>query len=88
MARVFNIFFKNEGKSYTALVFVSGKEGDSQTVQVSSTDEFIQVLLPSGRLIFPVSEVLRQVVALQKKGTNNPQLYITEHISLQILSAV
>ncbi|HEU4470260.1 MAG TPA: hypothetical protein VFR58_04185 [Flavisolibacter sp.] len=88
MARVFNICFTHEGKSYTALVFVSGREENNSSVKVTSNEDSIQVVLPSGRLIFPIAEVLKQVMASQKKGVENSMLYITEHISLQILSAL
>lgn len=84
MARVFNICFQHKGKSYSALVSVSGKEDAS--VKVISNNDTIQIHLPSGRLIFSVADVLQRLYASLEKGPSHATLFVTQHISLQLLN--
>jgi hypothetical protein len=83
MARVFNICFQHKGKSYTALVSVCGKEDNS--VKVTTNSNSIQVLLPTGNLIFSISDVLQRLYA--GKNSPNNTFYVTPTISLQLLNA-
>jgi hypothetical protein len=83
MARVFNVCFQHNDKSYTALVSVSGKEDSS--VKVTTNSDTIQVLLPSGRLIFTIADALQRMhVCADKSRTNT--FYVTPNISLQLLN--
>ena len=83
MARVFNICFSYKEKSYTALVFVNGKEDPS--VNVTTNSDSIQILLPTGRLVFSISDVVQRLYA-QDKGSTNSTFYVTPNISLQLLN--
>lgn len=83
MARVFNICFHYKEKSYTALVSVNGKE--NSTVKVTTNSDSIQILLPTGRLIFSISDVLQRLYA-QDKNSSNSTFYVTPNISLQLLN--
>ena len=84
MARVFNICFDHKGKSYTALVSVSGKE--DTPVKVTTNNETIQVLLPTGRLMFSISDVLQRMYATVNTSSSNTIFHVTPHISLQLLN--
>jgi hypothetical protein len=84
MARVFNICFDHQGKSYTALVFVNGTEDSS--VKVTTTSDTIQILLPTGRLIFSVVDVLQRMYVTADKNSSNSVFYVTPSISLQLLN--
>jgi hypothetical protein len=84
MAHVFNICFQHKGRSYTALVSVKGKEDSS--VKVTSNSDSIQILLPTGRLIFSISDVLQRLYASLDKGSSNTTFYVTPNISLQLMN--
>jgi len=85
MARVFNICFQHKGKSYTALVSVNGKEDSS--VKVTTNSDTIQILLPTGRLIFSIAEVLQRMYAgINTSSTANTIFHVTPTISLQLLN--
>lgn len=83
MGRVFNISFQYNDKSYSALVSVNGKEDNS--VKVSTNSDTIQILLPTGRLIFTIADVLQRMhVTTDKSGSDT--FYVTPNISLQLLN--
>ena len=84
MGRVFNICFQHKNKSYTALVSVNGKEDTS--IKVTTNSDSIQILLPTGRLIFSITDVLQRMYAVAKKTPSNTTFYITPNISLQLLN--
>lgn len=84
MARVFNICFNHKGKSYTALVSVNGKEDPS--VKVTTNSDTIQILLPTGRLIFSIADVLQRMYATVNTSSSNATFYVTPNISLQLLN--
>ena len=84
MARVFNICFHHKGKSYTALVSINGKEDPS--VKVTTNSDTIQILLPTGSLIFSIADVLQRLYASLDKGSGNATFYVTPTISLQLLN--
>jgi hypothetical protein len=84
MARVFNICFDHKGKTYTALVSVSGKEDFS--VNVTANSETIQILLPTGRLIFSIADVLQRMYVTTESGSSNSIFYVTPNISLQLMN--
>jgi hypothetical protein len=84
MARVFNICFDHKGKSYSALVSVSGKEDAS--VKVTTNSESIQILLPTGRLMFSIADVLQRMYATVNTSSSNTIFYVTPNISLQLLN--
>lgn len=84
MARVFNICFDYQGKSYTALVCINGTEDPS--VKVTTTSDTIQILLPTGRLIFSVVDVLQRMYVTADKNSSNSVFYVTPSISLQLLN--
>ena len=85
MTRVFNICFNHKGKSYTALVSVNGKEDPS--VNVTTNSDTIQILLPTGQLIFSIADVLQRMYAgLNSTSSSNTTFYVTPNISLQLLN--
>lgn len=84
MARVFNICFEHEGKSYTALVSLNGKEDSS--VNVTCNSDTIQIILPTGRLIFSIADVLQRMYVTADKNSSNSTFYVTPNISLQLLN--
>jgi len=84
MARVFNIGFQYEGRPYTALVFVNGTE--SSAVKVTTDSNSIQILLPTGRLIFSIADVLQRLYASFDKGSSQATFYVTPNISLQLMN--
>jgi len=84
MARVFNICFNHQGKSYTALVSVNGK--DDSSVKVTTNTDTIQILLSTGNLTFSIADVLQRMYAVAKKTPSNTTFYITPNISLQLLN--
>jgi hypothetical protein len=62
-----------------------GKEDNS--IKVTTNSETIQILLPSGRLIFSIADVLQRIYAgLNSTSSNNTNFYITPNISLQLLN--
>jgi hypothetical protein len=84
MARVFNICFQHKGKSYTALVSLNGKEDSS--VNVTCNSDTIQIILPTGQLIFSVTDVLQRMYATMNSDSSNTTFYVTPNISLQLLN--
>jgi hypothetical protein len=85
MARVFNICFNHKGKSYTALVSVNGTEDSS--IKVTTNSDFIQIVLPTGRLIFSITDVLQRLYAGSNQTTSsNNTFYVTPNISLQLMN--
>lgn len=84
MARVFNICFKHNEKPYTALVSVNGK--DDSSVKVTINNDSIQILLPTGRLIFSIADVLQKMYVNPDKTSANTVFYVTPNISLQLLN--
>ena len=84
MARVFNICFKHNEKPYTALVSVNGK--DDSSVKVSITNDSIQILLPTGRLMFSIADVLQKMYVNPDQSSSHAVFYVTPNISLQLLN--
>lgn len=66
------------------MVSISGKEDAS--VKVITNSDIIQIQLPSGNLILSVADVLQRLYASMEKGSHNATLYVTQHISLQLLT--
>jgi hypothetical protein len=85
MAHVFNICFQHKGKSYTALVSINGKE--DSPVKVATNSDSIQILLPTGQLIFSIADVLQRLYAVVDKSSANATFYVTPTISLQLMNA-
>lgn len=83
MARVFNICFNHKGKSYSALVSVNGKEDSS--IKVTTSNDNIEILLPTGILTFSITDVLQRIYATVNKSVNST-FYVTPNISLQLLT--
>ena len=83
MARVFNICFQHKDQSYTALVYVNGKEDAS--VKVTTNSENIQIVLPTGNLVFSITDVLQKIRVTTDKAASN-SFYVTPNISLQLLN--
>lgn len=84
MGRVFNIRFQDKGKTYTALVSVNGK--DDARVNVITNHDSIEIILPTGRLIFSISEVLYRLYASTDKMVASSSFYVTPNISLQLMN--
>ena len=84
MGRVFNICFEHKNKSYTALVSVNGKEDTS--IKVTTNTDSIQILLPTGRLIFSIADVLQRMYTGPTTSSSNTTFYVTPNISLQLLN--
>lgn len=84
MARVFNICFNHKGKSYSALVSVNGTEDSS--IKVTTTSDTIQILLPTGRLIFSITDVLQRMYSAKNSTSSNTVFHVTPNISLQLLN--
>ena len=84
MGRVFNICFEHKNKSYTALVSVNGKEDTS--IKVTTNSDSIQILLPTGRLIFSITDVLQRMYAGPTTSSSNTIFHVTPNISLQLLN--
>lgn len=85
MARVFHICFHHKGKSFSALVSVNGK--DDSSVRVTTNNEFIQIVLPTGKLSFAIADVLHRLYASPENKSKDATLYITENISMQLITA-
>jgi hypothetical protein len=86
MARIFNICFQHKGKPFTALVSITGQDDDNRSVSVCSNDETIQIMLPTGRLIIPIPEILQRIPVGPNKEMHSSTVYITEKISLQVMN--
>jgi len=83
MGRVFNICFQHNDKTYSALVSINGKEDTS--VKVATNSDTIQIILPTGRLIFTIADVLQRMhVTTNNSGSDT--FYVTPNISLQLLN--
>jgi hypothetical protein len=83
MARVFNICFTHKGNSYSALVSVNGK--DDSSIKVTTNNDSIQILLPTGNLSFSIADVLQRIY-VTSKASSNATFYVTPNISLQLLN--
>jgi hypothetical protein len=83
MARVFNICFKHKEKSYTALVSVNGR--DDTSIKVTTSNDQIHILLPTGRLTFSIADVLQRMYAGLNHNSNTT-FHVTPNISLQLLN--
>ena len=83
MARVFNICFSHKEKTYSALVSVNGN--DDNSVKVTTSNDQIHIMLPSGRLSIAVADVLQRIYAPVNKTTNTT-FHVTPNISLQLLN--
>jgi len=84
MARVFNICFNHKGKSYTALVSINGTEDSS--IKVTTNSDTIQIILPTGQLIFSIADVLQRLYTGPSKTFSNSTFYVTPNISLQLMN--
>ncbi len=83
MGRIFNICFEHKNKSYSALVSVNGKADAS--VKVATNSDTIQIILPTGQLIFTIADVLQRMhVTTNNSGSDT--FYVTPNISLQLLN--
>jgi hypothetical protein len=86
MARIFNICFNYKDKPYTALIFISGKQENDHYVKVTTYEENIQIILPRGRLIFPISEVMQRLLVALQNDSPEHTLHITENITIQLMN--
>ncbi|HWJ91668.1 MAG TPA: hypothetical protein VNR87_11190 [Flavisolibacter sp.] len=86
MAGVFNICFHHKGASYSALVMVSGNPEDDASVRVTSNEDSIRIILPSGSLVVSISELMRTLSSSRNKNGGDTTVYITNNISLQLLT--
>ena len=86
MASVFNIYFHHKGASYSALVTVSGNPENNSSVKVTSNEDSIRIVLPSGSLVIPISELIHRLISHHQKERGNATVYITNNISLQLLT--
>ena len=84
MSRIFNVCFDHKGHSYTALVSVSGAKNEN--IRITTYDDKIRVLLPTGNLVFSISDVLHLLFTSRQKDPNNGTVYITENITLQLMN--
>ena len=85
MGRIFNIYFEHDGHPYSALVTVAGKR-DCDEVCVNISGGNIQIQLPNGKLILPISEIIHRVSVSATHGHEDGLMKITESISLQLLN--
>ncbi len=83
MGRIFNICFEHKDKTYSALVSVNGKEDAS--VKVATNSDTIQIILPTGRLIFTIADVLQRI-HVTTNNSRSDTFYVTPNISLQLLN--
>ena len=84
MSRVFDISFEHKGSSYTALISIVGEDEESAPVKVVTQEGSIQIILPTGRLIFSISDVVQRLVS-RRQETRNGTVFITRNISMQIV---
>ena len=83
MARVFNICFSHKEKDYSALVSVNGN--DDASIRVTTSNDQIHIMLPTGRLSIAVADVLQRMYApVNKSGIAT--FHVTPNISLQLLN--
>lgn len=85
MSRVFNISFPYGDSTYNALVTVKGGE-DGNAVALRVEKEHIQLLLPHGKLTFPIVEVVNYFASLHQRKEKDMVMPITETISLHLMS--
>lgn len=85
MSRVFNISFPYKGAVYNALVTVKGKD-EGSTVSLRVENDLIHLLLPHGKLSFPVGEVISYFLRLRDRQEKDMSMPITETISLHLMS--
>ena len=83
MARIFNICFNHKEKTYSALVSVNGDEDTS--IQVTTGNDQIHIMLPTGRLSISVTDVLQRMYAPVNKSVD-ATFHVTPNISLQLLN--
>ena len=86
MARVFNIYFHHKGASYSALVTVSGNCENNTRVTVTSNEDAIRIILPSGSLVIPIAELLQRLISYRQHDNGNATVHITNNISMQLLT--
>jgi hypothetical protein len=86
MASVFNIYFHHKGASYSALVTVAGNQENNSSVKVTSNEDSIRIVLPSGSLVISISELIQRLISNQQKDRGHATVYITNNISLQLLT--
>jgi hypothetical protein len=82
MARVFNICFSHKEKTYSALVSINGN--DDASIRVTTGNDQIHIMLPTGRLSISVGDVLQRMYAPVDKSSN-AVLHVTPNISLLLL---
>ncbi len=83
MARVFNICFTHKEKSYSALVSIDGN--DDPSIRVTTGNDQIHIMLPTGRLSVSVADMLQRMYAPVNKSAN-AIFHVTPNISLQLLN--
>jgi hypothetical protein len=86
MSRVFNISFPYGKSIYTALVTVKGNS-ENYPVSLRVEKEQIHLLLPHGKLSFPIKEVVNYFAGLQSQHDKNMVMPVTDMISLHLLSS-
>ena len=85
MARVFNISFPYKEKVYNALVTVKGKDENS-SVSLRVEKDCIHLILPHGKLTFPIGEVVNYFAKLKQEKESEMVMPITSSISLYLMS--
>lgn len=83
MARVFNICFSHKEKTYSALVSINGD--DDASIRVTTGNDRINIMLPTGRLSISVADVLQRMYAPVNES-GNTIFHVTPNISLQLLN--
>jgi hypothetical protein len=84
LARIFNICFHHKEQSYSALVTV--RDGESDTLKVSTADDQIQIILPNGSLKFSIPELLSRLFSSRGDDQEEHLIQITPSISLRLLN--
>jgi hypothetical protein len=85
MSRVFDISFEYKGSFYTALICIVGEDDESAPIKVATWEGSIQIILPTGRLMFSIEDVVTRL-AMKRQQTPNGSLFITRNISMQLLN--
>jgi hypothetical protein len=86
MSRIFNISFPYGESIYNALVTVKGGDENSN-VSLRVEKDQIHLILPHGKLTFPIREVVSYFARLHKQKENEMVMPITDSISLHLLSS-
>jgi hypothetical protein len=86
MARVFNIGFNHQGRSYSALVSIRSEGEKTGQVNVNVYDDHIQIILPYGNLRLMIQDIIRAIS--QRGDQDNLIMQVTDHISLHLLNPV